>query len=151
MVLWRLQAGHAPDEARERRATRVIGGLLIALAIVLALGAGLEAYAGRGPRQTWPGAIVAIVSLAVMGWLYRAKMLAATALDSPSLRADAFCTKSCMWLSALLLGGSLLFEGTGLSIFDAAASLGMAWLIYKEGRENWEGEHCGCEGHCEDA
>lgn len=150
VVLWRLQAGHAPDEARERRATKIIGGLLIALALVLALGAVLEAASGRGPRQTWPGIAVAAISLAVMGWLYRAKMQAATALDSASLREDAFCTKSCMWLSALLLGGSLLFEGTGLSLFDAAASAGMAWLIYKEGREAWKGEACGCEGHCED-
>lgn len=148
VVLWRLSPGGHADEARERRATKAIGGLLIALAAALAVGAILEAVSGRGPERTWPGVAVAGVSLAVMGWLYRAKMQAATALNSAALREDAFCTKSCMWLSALLLAGSLAFEGLGLALFDAAASAGMAWLIYKEGREAWEGRACECGDAC---
>lgn len=147
VVLWHLSAGHAPDPAREQRATRIIGGLLITLAALLLVGAGLELFSGRGPSQTWPGIIVSSVSLAIMGWLYRAKMQAANALDSPTLREDAFCTKSCMWLSGLLLAGSLAFEGSGLSIFDALASGGMAWLIYREGREAWTGDACACGEH----
>lgn len=147
VVLWRLGAGHAPDEARERRATRIIGALLMALAGLLIVGAVLEPISGRGPSRTWPGVIVAGISLTIMGWLYRAKMQAANALNSPSLREDAFCAKSCMWLSGLLLAGSLAFEGSGLSVFDALASGGMAWLIYREGREAWVGDACSCEEH----
>ena len=84
------------------------------------------------------GIVVALVSLAVMGWLYRAKMACASALKSPALKADAFCTLSCMWLSGLLLLGSLLLAGTGLLWFDAATSMAMAWLIAREGMEEYD-------------
>jgi divalent metal cation (Fe/Co/Zn/Cd) transporter len=83
--------------------------------------------------------------------LLRAKLKAAAALDSAVLRADAFCTQSCMWLSGVLLAGSFLFSATGYAWFDALASLGMAWLVYREGLENWRGEECGCQdGACHD-
>jgi len=63
-----------------------------------------------------------------------------------SLSLLGFCTKLCMWLSGALLAGSFLITATHYAWFDGLAGLGMAYLVYKEGRENWNGEECGCHG-----
>lgn len=150
VVLWRLNVGDGEEaELRETKARKAIGGLLLTLAAGLSLGALLQAWRGAGPSDTWMGVAVSVVSLLVMGFLYKAKRAAADALGSAALREDAFCTLSCMWLSGALLAGSLAFEGFGLQLFDAVATLGMAVLIAREGREAWEGEAChdGCEAH----
>lgn len=142
VVLWRL-AGL--DEEREKKAEKIIGGLLIALAIGLALGAGLELRRGPSPTRGLSSIVIAIASLAVTGWLYRAKIKVARALNSKALLLDAFCTKSCMWLSVVLLVGAAAFEVFGWALFDPIVSTGMAWLIFREGKEAWDNEdHCGC-------
>jgi divalent metal cation (Fe/Co/Zn/Cd) transporter len=143
VVYWHLMGS---DGKREELAEKAIGALLMALAGGLVLGAAMEAWQGRSPEGGEASIAIAILSLAVMGWLYRAKLQAARAIDSRALLLDAFCTKSCMWLSGLLLLGAAVFKLTGWRYFDPIVTVAMAWLIWREGREAWdEDEHCDCE------
>jgi hypothetical protein len=134
------------DEKREELAEKIIGGLLMALAVSLTVGAALEAWQRRAPEGGEASIVIAVLSLAVMAWLYRAKLKVARALDSRALLLDAFCTKSCMWLSALLLAGAAAYKAFGWALFDPIVTLAMAWLIWGEGKEAWDqDEHCDCE------
>jgi divalent metal cation (Fe/Co/Zn/Cd) transporter len=139
VVLWRFQSvvGGKEDE-REKAAQKWIGTLLMALGLYLAISATFEFRRGAGPSESAPGIVISLISLAVMGWLYRAKIACASGLKSAALKADAFCTLSCMWLSGLLLLGSALLAGTGLLWFDALTTAGMAFLIVREGFEEYE-------------
>lgn len=148
VVLWRFsaEAQGAANVAAERRAQRIIGALLLALAATLVGGALWALLHGSGPGSGLAGTAIAFISMAVMAALLRAKLAVAKALDSAVLRADAFCTKSCLWLSGVLLAGSFLILTTRYAWFDALASLSMAALVLREGWENWTGEDgaCGC-------
>jgi divalent metal cation (Fe/Co/Zn/Cd) transporter len=148
VVLWRFQSVvSGVEDARERAAQKMIGTLLCALAAFMAVSAWFS-WRNPSPLEGGQAGIwVALVSLAVMFWLYRAKSACAKALDSRALRADAFCTLSCMWLSGLLLAGSLLLAGTHLRLFDVLTTLGMSWLIFREGAEEYD-DSCDCgEAH----
>jgi divalent metal cation (Fe/Co/Zn/Cd) transporter len=135
MVLWSMAGA---DPKREGAAQRWIGTLLLALALYLGLSAWFEFKSGKGPETALPGIAISLASLAVMAWLYRAKTEAALALDNPALKADAFCTLSCMWLSGLLLLGSAVLGSTHLHWFDALTTAVMAFLIAREGAEEYE-------------
>jgi len=135
VVMARLRQGFkaAATEA-ERKATLAIGGLFIALALVVKVGAILQLASGKHPPTTLPGFVIAGLSLSFMGFLWRAKQRAATALDSAALRSDAACSRACLQLSLVLLAGSLLFMlSPRLWWVDAAAAILLALLIGREG------------------
>jgi divalent metal cation (Fe/Co/Zn/Cd) transporter len=140
MVLWRLRGesglGTALARDREKTATMVIGGLLLALGVGVAVGSVIELATGGHPDSTVPGVIVSGLSIALMLFLWRAKRSVALALDSRTLLADAACSRSCLQLSVILLAGSLLYAVfPALWWADSAAAIALAVLI---GREGWE-------------
>ncbi|MCB9797375.1 MAG: cation transporter [Alphaproteobacteria bacterium] len=159
VVLWRLRGetgrGAGPSRDRERRATKIISALFLALAATAAGGAVLQLGAGARPETTLPGLVISAVSLSFMFALWRAKLRVAEALDSRTLQMDAACSRACIELSGVLLAGSLLFLlHPALWWADAVAALGIALLIGREGLEGWRaanrpeftGGCCGC-GH----
>ena len=83
-----------------------------------------------------------------MPGLALAKRRAATALGSPTLRADAAETMLCSWLSAVLLGGLVLNATVGWCWADPIAAIVIAGLAVKEGLEAWQGESC--DDDCDD-
>jgi divalent metal cation (Fe/Co/Zn/Cd) transporter len=132
LVLWKL-LDHG-NLARERKATLGIGWLFLGLALGIAGGAILQITAQRHPPTTMPGLIISVLSLSFMAFLWHAKLGAAKALDSATLAADAACSLACIQLSVVLFAGSLLFLiAPTLWWVDAAAALGLALLIGKEG------------------
>ena len=132
MVLWRLQGGD--DRKRQKRATAVIGVLLLVLAVTTVAASVLTLVSGGRPETTLTGAVIAGLSLSFMFALWRAKARLAEALDDTTLRADAACSRGCLELSAVLLAGSLLFVLVpSLWWADAVAALGLAALIGREG------------------
>lgn len=150
MVLWRLR--HEGASPRERSAAKAIGGLFLLLAVSVAYGAAHRLATRETPDSSLPGLIVALVSLAFMAWLWRAKRALSKDACSPTLAADAACSLACIQLSLVLLAGSLLFlVAPRLWWADAAASLALAGLIAREGwnirkaasREDFTGG-CGC-------
>lgn len=132
LVLWRLM-DHA-DPKRERKATLAIGGLFLLLALGIAGGALWQLYSRVHPPTTLPGLVIALLSLSFMAFLWQAKRATARALDSATLAADAACSLACLQLSGVLFAGSLAFMlAPTLWWVDAAAALGLAILIAKEG------------------
>lgn len=150
VVGWRLRAelsGPADDERAERLeriAGRVAGGLLLGLAgyIVIdagrrLLGFGEEAEASRvGIALT----VISAIVMPVLGWI---KLGTATALRSGALRADAYETMACAWLSVATLGGLILNATLDWRWADPAAALAIVPLVVREGLEGWRGE---CHG-----
>ena len=132
LVLWKL-LDHGSLE-RERKATRGIGQLFLFLAAGIAGGAIPQLIARRHPPTSMPGLVISALSLAFMAYLWRAKLRAAQAMDSATLHADATCSLACIQLSGVLFTGSLIFLLIpALWWIDAAAALGLAFLIGREG------------------
>ncbi len=141
-------AGAADGERIERiekTTSRIAGSLLLALAayILVDAGARLLGYGARA-EQTLVGIVLTAVSLAVMPILGRAKLRAAREIGSGALRADAYETITCAWLSLTTLSGLLLNAAFGWWWADPLAALVLVPLLVREGREALRGEHCGC-------
>lgn len=137
VVLWRLRGDlQARATERERRATLIIGGLFLLLALSVTAGSLHQLAIREHPDTTLPGLVIAFLSLSFMVFLWRAKLRAARALDSAALHSDAACSRACIQLSAVLLFGSLVFlVFPALWWADAAAGLLLACLIAREGLE----------------
>ena len=154
LILWRLRADGCGEDliARERKATKGIGWMLLLLAAGVIGGSLLQLKAAAHPSTTLPGVIVSLASLGFMVFLWRAKLAAAKALDSRAVAGDAACSLACIQLSVILFAGSLLFiAAPSLWWADSAAALALAFFIGKEGwemrraamREDFDGG-CGC-------
>jgi divalent metal cation (Fe/Co/Zn/Cd) transporter len=153
VVYWKLTRPPgcgSTQKVRERRATRWISGLFLALAGATAFGAVAQLVAHRHPESTLPALIVSGVSLSIMVFLWRAKRATALALDSRTLAMDASCSRACIQLSVVLFVGSIVFlVAPSLWWADAAAALGLAVLIGREGVEGWKAtSHPEFEGGC---
>ena len=148
VVGWRLHRelhGHslASAEHLERRASRVAGALLIALSIFIFVGAGRRLLGfGEPAQESTVGIVLTAVSLAVMPFLGRAKLKTARELGSSAMRADAYETIACAWLSFATLACLVLNALFGWSWVDPLAALVLVPLILREGWESWqEGRH----------
>lgn len=147
----RAAGGTAPDRF-ERRALRITGGAFYLLAAGLSATALVSIYTQHRPTTTFWGIVVALVSIASMWLLIRAKVAVGTALASPAILADAACSKACLYLSVVLLAASLGYALTGIGWFDALGTLGIAGFSVKEGGEAFgkaRGLACSCAGKCE--
>lgn len=128
-------------EQLERRAARVAGLLLVVLAAYVLLEAGRRLLGfGAQARESPVGIALTAVSLVVMPLLGRAKLRTAAALGSRALRADAFETVACAWLSLTTLVGLALNALLGWWWADPAAALALVPLIVREGLEGLRGE-----------
>jgi divalent metal cation (Fe/Co/Zn/Cd) transporter len=150
VVGWRLRAelvgrSGAAAERLERTASRIAGSLLLLLACYLAVDAVLR-LSGLGHRaeESLLGIGLTGLSLVVMPVLGRAKLRAARELGSGALRADAFETVACAWLSATTLAGLALNALFGWWWADPLAALVLVPLIAREGLESLRGEACDC-------
>ena len=145
MYLEMKSRGEEDIEELERGTARVAGALLLLLAGYLSID-GARRLLGFGARaeESLIGIVLTALSLAVMPILGRAKLRTAEQLGSGALRADAYETITCAWLSLTTLAGLLLNAAFGWWWADPAAALVLVPLIVKEGLEGWRGEHCGC-------
>jgi divalent metal cation (Fe/Co/Zn/Cd) transporter len=141
VLLWRLWAeqGGRDAHAAERRARRIVGGLLVALALFVALDASAALWLAERPRPSTLGLIVTSLSILVMLWLATAKKRCAARLGSSALAADAFQATACWWLSLVTLAGVGLNAVFGWWWADPIAALAMVPLIGREGIQSWRG------------
>ncbi len=150
VLIWRLRAessrrDHEAVERLDRKAHRLVGLSLFALAGWVTFDATRSLWLRERPEGSAVGLVLLCLSLAAMWWLARAKRAAAGAIQSAALHSDAFQTTACWWLSLIALIGIGLNTALGWWWADPAAALGMVFFISKEGREAWRGEDCGCE------
>ncbi len=146
VVGWRFLRelrGLDPERAEraERSAARVAGTLLLALAAYIVVDAGRRLL-GLGPEAEGSliGIVLTAVSLVVMPALGWAKVRTGRALRSGALRADAYETIACAWLSLTTLAGLVLNAALGWHWADPLAALLLVPLIVREGLEGLRGE-----------
>jgi divalent metal cation (Fe/Co/Zn/Cd) transporter len=126
----------------ENRAARIAGGLLLLLSVYIAIDAGGRLLGQGEEAQSSPiGIALVSMSLVIMPLLGWAKLRTAQALDSAALRADAFETIACAWLSLTTLVGLALNAAWGWSWADPLAALLIIPLIVREGLEGWQSGH----------
>jgi hypothetical protein len=134
--LLRMKGGSVSRHDRfERQALRVTGFSFILLGSGLLAGAVIMLIYGRAPVTTVAGLIVSSVSILTMWALMSAKQRVGERLGSAPIIADARCTRTCFYLSFILLASSILYALFRVPYVDAAGSLGIAWFAFREGRE----------------
>lgn len=153
MVLRMRKSQVDTPDSFEKNALRITGTAFYLLTIGLIAGVGINFYTGDEPATTLVGIIVSSASILTMWFLMRAKLSVGRKLNSNAIIADANCTKTCFYLSFILLASSLLHEFTGIGWVDNIGSLGIAWFAFTEGREAFHKAKtgnlsCGCEGNC---
>jgi len=134
----------------EKTALRITGFSFFLLAVGLVVVSVIHLVLNSHPRTTMTGIIIAIVSILTMYWLMKSKLKVGKALNSDAIIADANCTKTCFYLSFILLAASGLYEIFNIAYFDVLGSLGIAYFAFKEGKEAFEKVRtgnlaCNCE------
>lgn len=153
MVL-RMQRSEIKNfDSFERLALRITGVAFIVLAVGLVAGSILNLVNKSKPETTLAGIIIASISILTMYFLMMYKLKTGKALNSEAIIADAHCTKTCLYLSFILLISSLLYEFVKINYIDVAGSLGIAWYAFSEGRESLEKAKknqlsCSCGENC---
>ncbi len=151
MVHRMRQNGPGGEDRFERTALRITGGGFYVLAFGLIVTSLLNIYRGHKPGTTAWGIIVSVIAILAMRMLIHYKMKAGRRFNSRALMADAACSKTCLYLSVVLLAASVGYELTGVGLIDSLGALGIAIFSFREGRESFEkakGKSCGCGGLC---
>jgi divalent metal cation (Fe/Co/Zn/Cd) transporter len=149
ILVWRLNIelrhGQAFSEVIERRASKIGGGLLFALAAYIVITAAWSLWTRQAQEFSMPGLLIALVAIPTMYFLAKRKIAIAEQIGSRALRADAVESITCGWLSFMVVLGLTAEYLTGAWWIDAVTSLGIVWFLVKEGRETWAAEEC-CDG-----
>lgn len=134
----------------EVQALRITGWAFYILSVGLLLSAALSLYTKQHPQTTIWGVGVSVVSIAVMWWLLQSKVRIGNALQSQPILADAACTRTCIYMSVVLLAASAIYELTGFAYADAIGSLGIVYFSVVEGKECFDKAKgiATCCGHC---
>jgi divalent metal cation (Fe/Co/Zn/Cd) transporter len=143
VVLWRFR-GHSAQEHAERRASRIAGILLFALATYVVGASSLTLLGYTEAKPTYIGIGILIAAAAIMPWLAREKRTLSSATGSSALRADSVQSALCAYLSLIALAGLGINAIWHVSWADPVAGLVVTPLIAWEGREAIRGKPCGC-------
>lgn len=143
VVLWRFRAPAAHGDA-ERRAARVAGALLFALAAYVAITTAASLLGYSEPKPSFLGMAVLVAAATIMPWLAKEKHRLSGATGSAALRADAAQSALCAYLSFIALAGLAINAIWHVKWADPVAALVVLPLIVWEGREAMRGKTCGC-------
>lgn len=136
----------------EKTALTITGYSFYILASGLVIGSTLNLYYDIKPETTFVGIFVSLISIFTMYLLMKLKLKVGKELKSDAIIADANCTKTCFYLSFILLAASGLYEIFGIQYFDIFGSLGISYFAYAEGKEALEKAVsdkiiCNCDDH----
>jgi divalent metal cation (Fe/Co/Zn/Cd) transporter len=143
VVLSRFRANAAHGDA-ERRAARVAGALLFALAAYVAITSVASLLGYSEPKPTLLGIAILVAAAVIMPWLAKEKRRLSGATGSAALRADAAQSALCAYLSLIALAGLAISAIWHVKWADPIAALAVLPLIVWEGREATRGKACGC-------
>lgn len=139
----------------ERQALKITGVAFYILSAGLLFTGVFNLISEHRPETTFWGIIVSVISIITMQILITYKMEVGKALNSEAIIADARCTRSCLYLSVILLISSLGYEVFKIGIIDSAGALVIAYFSFNEGKESFEkskGILCGCsDNNCKSA
>ena len=137
----------------ERTALKITGLSFYLLCAGLILASVLLIINDVKPDTTIVGIVISLISILTMYALLHYKLKVGRALNSDAIIADANCTKTCFYLSFILLASSLSYEVFKIGYLDIAGSLGIAYFAFKEGKESIEKSNsaklsCSCQDDC---
>lgn len=149
MLIKLRKTGDESQDIFERRALRITGFAFIILVAGLLSGSVINIMTDSRPQTTIPGIIISILSISTMYLLMKYKLVIGKKLGSDAIVADANCTKTCFYLSIILLVSSLLYEFFRVPYIDIAGSLGIAYFAIREGIEAFQKaagkKSCACD------
>jgi len=143
VVLWRFRSSAAHEEV-ERRAARVAGALLFALAAYVGITSVASLLGNSEAKPSLLGIAILVAAAIVMPWLAKEKRRLSGATGSAALRADAAQSVLCAYLSLIALAGLAINAIWSVKWADPIAALVVVPLILWEGREAMHGKACGC-------
>lgn len=137
----------------ERTALKVTAFSFYLLTAGLIFGVILNLINNNRPETTLVGIIVSSISIITMYLLVKLKIKVGKQLNSDAIIADANCTKTCFYLSFILLASSLAYEIFKIGYLDVAGTIGIAVFAYREGKESFEKAKsttlsCSCDDNC---
>jgi divalent metal cation (Fe/Co/Zn/Cd) transporter len=135
VLVWRFRREQVdPDAAEhvERRAQRFIVVAMFGVAVYVLVGAVRALSQGSHAKESLFAVLLAGLSLLVLPWLGRAKLLVAAALPSSALRGDAVLTIAAAVLAGITLAALLLNSGFGWWWADPMAALVIALALAVE-------------------
>lgn len=142
-LLWRLIVSTRYAPARiavvERRAGKIVGWCLLALALYIVLTSVYNLVHHTGADGSLAGTLMSLASLICMPIVMAVKLKIAAKVNSPALREDAMCNLTCAYTAAAVLLGSLLTMLLGWWWTDSAFALLLVYFIVKEGLEGIRG------------
>lgn len=148
MILRIAKEPESPRSKFEVTALKITGVSFYLLTAALVLTAIVNLITKAKPETAVSGLIISLISLSAMVFLYKAKLRVGRRLNSDPIIADANCTKTCIYMSLVLLGSSLIYMLSGLAFVDILGAIGIAWFAFGEGREAFEKasgkETCAC-------
>ncbi len=152
LVIKLRKTGDESHDVFERRALRITGSAFMLLTAGLLLGSAFNLIGDKSPSTTIPGVVISIASILTMYFLMKYKLIIGRRLNSDAIIADAFCTKTCFYLSIILLISSALYELFKIPYIDIAGSLGIAYFAFREGLESFQKakgkKSCSCSDTC---
>ena len=148
VLLWRLNMelrhGHVFSEDAERKASKIGGALLFALAAYVIASAAWGLWTREGQKFSLLGLVITAATIPIMYLLAKHKIAIAEKIGSRALRADPMESITCGWLSFVVLAGMVAQLVLGAWWVDSVTSLAIVYFLVKEGREAWAVEECGC-------
>jgi hypothetical protein len=122
----------------EKTALSITGYGFYILTLGLIAGSIFNLIENAKPNTTLAGIVISSISILTMYWLMKSKLSIGRKLKSDAVIADANCTKTCFYLSFILLAANLLYEIFGIGFVDVLGTLGIAYYAFKEGKESLE-------------
>lgn len=147
MIIRIRQNPESPISKFEVNALKVTGTSFYLLTVGLLAGIIESLVNHHKPETTFWGIVISVISILVMVWLMMAKRKVGKELNSDPIIADSNCTKVCVYMSAILLLSSLIYEFTGFEYADLIGAAGLMYFSFSEGREAFEkakGKECDC-------
>jgi divalent metal cation (Fe/Co/Zn/Cd) transporter len=136
VLVWRFSAersGASHADVVERRAARLVGGILVLIGVYLAVAAVVALANHSHPERSAVGVALTAASLAVLPVLARAKLRLAKQLDSSALHGDGVLSSAGAALAAATLVSLLVESAFGWWWADAVAALLIAGALLREG------------------
>jgi divalent metal cation (Fe/Co/Zn/Cd) transporter len=143
-LLWRFHrdSKFSSREQAERNTVRIVGFCFLALAAYITCDSASSLIRHESPEKSIVGILLAVSSVIVMPLLAKAKRRIGNAIGSGAMNADARQADFCSYLSAILLGGLVLYAAFGLWWADAIGALLMVPIIAKEGVDGLRSRAC---------
>jgi len=138
MILRIRKNPSTPKSKFENTALKITGTSFYILAIGLTTGILLNLFSRHKPETTLSGIIISVISILLMVWLMKSKYKVGCTLHSDAIIEDSKCTMVCVYMSAVLLLSSLIYELTGFTYADEIGTAGLVYFSVFEGKEAFE-------------